>query len=226
MILSHSRKFIFLHIHKTGGESVVAALEPYLDENDLVPTRNSGPDGLRKHSPARTVREIVPAETWNNYFKFAFVRHPIDRTISHYNYCARMAEQRWRPFPHKGWYRARRGAGKNMLRWPSMQAFLATNSFSEFIRHPALVNEPGMQPQFNFISDDQGTVIIDLVARYERFDADFAKVQATLGLPPIEAPRKNSSPQRLVARADLPDDDIAFLAEHFEVDFARLDYQV
>lgn len=107
-----------------------------------------------------------------------------------------------------------------------MQAFLATNSFSEFIRHPALVNEPGMQPQFNFISDDQGTVIIDLVARYERFDADFAKVQASLGLPPIEAPRKNSSPQRLVARAELPDDDIAFLAEHFEVDFARLDYQV
>lgn len=36
MIISHSHKFIFIHISKCGGTSITNALLPYLGENDLV----------------------------------------------------------------------------------------------------------------------------------------------------------------------------------------------
>jgi hypothetical protein len=36
MIISHSRKFIFIHIHKTAGESISEALRPYLSGRDLL----------------------------------------------------------------------------------------------------------------------------------------------------------------------------------------------
>ena len=36
MIICHSRKYVFIHIHKTGGTSVESALEPTLHWNDLL----------------------------------------------------------------------------------------------------------------------------------------------------------------------------------------------
>src|SRR5215469_2544795 len=36
MIISHSRRFIFVHIHKAGGTSVEQALDPHLAWNDLI----------------------------------------------------------------------------------------------------------------------------------------------------------------------------------------------
>jgi hypothetical protein len=36
MIVSHTHKFIFVHINKCAGTSVTKALLPYLGENDLV----------------------------------------------------------------------------------------------------------------------------------------------------------------------------------------------
>jgi hypothetical protein len=37
------------------------------------------------HIPARTVKQLVSPEVWNNYFKFCVERNPWDKTLSHYH---------------------------------------------------------------------------------------------------------------------------------------------
>jgi hypothetical protein len=256
VILCTSRRFIFVHNYKTGGESIAAALEPNLDRADLALNREfqllgaAGvkallPDirsrslrrqmrtdhpelqALSKHSSAVAIRDHVSTDTWNDCYKFAFVRHPVDRTISLYQYCARMVEVRRRKkFPVSAWYVTPWGKRTDPLGWPAMKAFAATSSFSEFIRHPALVDEGAMQPQVDAICDREGKVIIDFVARFERFDEEFAKIQAAIGVPVRTAARRNSSGEPSVTRAKLSNDDLAHLARQFEIDFARLDYDL
>ncbi len=36
MIISHSRKFIYVHLHKTAGEAITAALGPHLGPADIL----------------------------------------------------------------------------------------------------------------------------------------------------------------------------------------------
>ena len=37
------------------------------------------------HMPAREVKQRVPADVWNDYFKFCVERNPWDKTLSHYH---------------------------------------------------------------------------------------------------------------------------------------------
>jgi hypothetical protein len=37
------------------------------------------------HMPAREVKQRVPADVWNGYFKFCVERNPWDKVLSHYN---------------------------------------------------------------------------------------------------------------------------------------------
>jgi Sulfotransferase family len=254
MILSTSRRFIFVHNYKTGGESIAAALTPHLDRTDLALNREfqllgaTAPKltditdfGLRrrirrehpelralsKHSSAAEIRNHVSAETWNDCYKFAFIRHPVDRTISLYQYCARMMEVRKaKKFPVSAWYVTPWGKRTDPLYWPAMIAFAATSSFSEFIRHPALVEEGAMQPQVDSICGRDGEVIVDCVARFEQFDEEFARIQAAIGVPAHAAAKRNSSGTPSVTRAKLSNDDRVHLAQQFADDFARLDYDL
>lgn len=62
-------EFVFIHINKTGGSSIEAALGVPLDH----------------HTAEQKVRQLgVPA--WNQRFTFSFVRNPWDRTVSHYQF--------------------------------------------------------------------------------------------------------------------------------------------
>jgi hypothetical protein len=94
LILSHKYKFIFIHIPKCAGTSITQSLIPYLGQDDLVLgctpefealSREYKAKGwIHKHSTASEIREFVGEETWNSYFKFAFVRHPLDLILSLY----------------------------------------------------------------------------------------------------------------------------------------------
>jgi hypothetical protein len=42
-------------------------------------------DKFYNHMPAREVRNRVPADVWNSYFKFCVERNPWDKVLSHYH---------------------------------------------------------------------------------------------------------------------------------------------
>ena len=96
MIVCHSRRFVFVHIHKTAGESITSALSPSLVDGDwevrgkVQPTING--TVLRKHSTALEALHALGPELWEQYFTFGFVRHPIDRVLSLYRYIVHWAD--------------------------------------------------------------------------------------------------------------------------------------
>jgi sulfotransferase famil protein len=228
MIISRSRGFIFVHVHKTAGESVTMALLPYLGRGDLMlgGTRAGNlrnlywrrRHGLAKHSRARRIREFVGAEFWERAFTFAFMRDPIDRMRSLYLYYARMAALRERPGPRLAYMLPGISAG-DPRHWPGMQAYLATRSFSEFIRHPRLYHDPGAAPQIDMVSAD-GRVIVDRIGRFERLAEDFAALAAVLGVPGARLARVNAAP---AAAVEITPDDRAWLRDRFQADIAALD---
>lgn len=69
-MISHSKKFVFIHIIKTAGSSIHTALTSYAIKNIV-----------HGHSPI-----IRYPNTVQNYYKFAFVRNPWDRMYSYYNF--------------------------------------------------------------------------------------------------------------------------------------------
>lgn len=89
MIISHSRKFIFIKSRKTASHSIQVSLEKFCEADDVVLYANKDVKSgtktkLHEHSSYHEVQEIVTSEVWKSYFKFAFVRNPWDLVVSRY----------------------------------------------------------------------------------------------------------------------------------------------
>src|SRR4051812_26933258 len=111
MELSYTHRYIFVHVYRTGGQSVSKALEPYsassrgrlarvpilrraeLARLHVLRHRNYG------HISARELRAALPAEQFDSFFKFAFVRNPWSWQVSVYHYVRQNPEH---PF-HSEW---------------------------------------------------------------------------------------------------------------------------
>ena len=72
-MLSDDLQLIFVHITRTGGTSIEAALAGQ-DWWNISPQT--------KHMSARQIRTQCGEQKWNNYIKFSIVRNPWDRVVS------------------------------------------------------------------------------------------------------------------------------------------------
>src|SRR4026209_3030482 len=81
MLISHRHRFIFIHVPKTGGSSVTAALRPFCEPETLETARQRG---LKVHSTARDVIRAFGRDVWESYFTFALERNPWDKCLSLY----------------------------------------------------------------------------------------------------------------------------------------------
>lgn len=96
MEISHSNRFLFVHIPKTAGTSVSEVLRPYsntLKPNPLRTTAHAlrlrtSPDRswFEQHDSIRVILERWGEEVLSEYFSFAFVRNPYEHAMSHYFY--------------------------------------------------------------------------------------------------------------------------------------------
>lgn len=94
-MVSDSKKFIFIHVPKTGGNSLQEALIEYSE--DKISSDKNNQDGierfglksshstkLKKHSILRDYKSHLKTKLYNEYFKFSVVRNPYERAISLY----------------------------------------------------------------------------------------------------------------------------------------------
>jgi hypothetical protein len=166
----HGYRCIFVHIPKTGGDSIHEALASLPRKTDVIAPR------LPKHAKAFEVRDVLGDAVWKDYFSFAFVRNPWDQMVSSYHWWLQKA-----PVYAK-------------LRDPDVCRVRRMQSFAEFLDSGygrTMINEmPGNT--FDWISQD-GQIIVDFVGRFEHFGRDWLTVCDRLGISPPALPHVNST---------------------------------
>jgi hypothetical protein len=101
MLYSDIKKFIFIAVDKTGSTSIEALFRPYaIQHTNFKQLRKrlrilkpvSRLYGIHRrlvypvHASASSLRPYFPKQVWNSYFKFCFVRHPLDRITSRFEF--------------------------------------------------------------------------------------------------------------------------------------------
>jgi len=238
MIVSHSRKFIFVHLHKCAGTSLTQALRPYLSSNDLViaGSQRSGDviagdlaqlqSQLHKHSPAERISQALGDAVWNSYFSFAFVRHPLDRLVSLYEFFNRvLVNNPLLPDP------ANREPVCNIpdqppWNWPGMRALLSTGDFAGFIRSEFLAREQGASRQTRSLTDKSGDLLVDFVGKVENIADDWPKICAQLGIKATLSVENRSARRFADLRKYWSREDLEFAARKYREDFELFGYSI
>lgn len=187
MLVSHGYKLVFVHIQKTGGDTVSRLL------NDSIPDIHHV---NVKHGFA--VDAAKDLGQWNEYFKFAFVRNPWDRLVSWYSMIRDAEKIRW----HEALGDRRKRSHLRQRRENKLWRYVLDNSstFDEFVVNCTDEVEVAKgvfysfaYNQLDYITDSRDNVLIDFVGRFENFGSDLLKVYNRLGIELDSIPHENRS---------------------------------
>ncbi|MGR6431468.1 sulfotransferase family 2 domain-containing protein [Rhizobium sp. PAMB 3174] len=206
-MISHSHRFIFIHVYKVAGTSVRAALEHYVD--GLGPRRRSmnkfarrliGTDVIKPfhqplhgHATAREYKDFL-GEKYFDYFSFAFVRNPFDWQVSLYEY-ARQSKSHYQHELHK------------------------RMNFEEYIRWRCSEDR---NLQRDFIFDNDGSKLVNFVGRFENMNNDFRFACQKIGIS-CDLPHKKRS-ARSNASQYYNSETHKLVADAFSADFEEFGY--
>lgn len=233
MIISLNKRYVFVHIHKCAGTSIEVALAKSLKHNDIVlGSTKSGEKyqeffkrtiGLNKHSTALEARQFLGEGLYPKFFKFGFVRHPVDRLHSLYSYALKLAHDAELTDDER---RHQQASGqwpdRAPFRYKAIAAALESNSFSDFALHPLTWADAGAQPQWQSLCNAQGELIVDFVGKVESIEQDFTHICEKLEVNvPLEV--RNSSTDKKSA-LELSPLALATVRERFARDFELFGY--
>lgn len=201
MILSRGRKYLFIHIPKTGGTSMALVLEARALKDDLMlgdtPKARRRRHRLRdvetkgllwKHSTLADLDGLVSAEELDTLFCFTMVRNPWDRLVSYYHWLL----------------------GQNFDH-PAV-ALAARLSFKDFATHPQTIASLAAHPAQSYLTDARGQHRASAYIRLEHLAEDLAPLEAHLGFK-LALPHVN--------RSNRPDDYRAFYDDQTAETVAR-----
>lgn len=215
MLLSPRHRFLFVHIAKTGGTSVRAALERHRWRDPWYPamalcSRLSHLSGHRlasklpRHAKVIAAQELLPREFFDSLFKFAFVRNPWDLQVSSFHHIRRER-------PH---YLGGHGDFASFLRWK-------LDPQRPYQYHI----DTSIELQSDYLIDLRGAVVVDFIGRYERLAEDFAAVCQRLAIASSLPHRRRAVERRPDYRAYYDDETAELVAKRFAPDIERLGYR-
>ncbi|MFV2052045.1 sulfotransferase family 2 domain-containing protein [Aliiroseovarius sp. YM-037] len=213
MIVSRGRRYIFVHIPKTGGTSLALALEARAMKDDIMlgdtpkavrrrrRVRGMATSGrLWKHSRLTDIYGLVSQEEIESFFVFTLVRNPWDRMVSYYHWL------RDQSFDH-----------------PAVELSKQVG-FSPFLNAPETVEAFRSSGLNSYIRDRNGAERCDHFIRLEYLTEDIAPLQKHLGFT-LDIPHVNSSERTQDYRAAYDDADIALVADLFTDEVERFGYR-
>ncbi|MEW7991551.1 MAG: sulfotransferase family 2 domain-containing protein [Candidatus Thiodiazotropha sp.] len=205
MLLSVKYNFLFVHIAKTGGTSVRAALQslrwrdPWYYPMYLC-SRLSHLSGHRlgskfpRHSRIVAAREMLPEPFFEQLFKFAIVRNPWDLQVSSYHHIRRER--------------------------PHLIAHI--EDFDHFIRWKLDPERPyqyhvdtSIQSQLDYLVDLQGKILVDFIGHYETLDRDFNEITRRIGAEQLQLPHKRKANDRGKDYRGYYSDELAALVDDY-----------
>jgi hypothetical protein len=213
MIISRGRSYIFVHIPKTGGTSLAAALEDRAMKDDIL--IGDTPKALRrrprlkklttsgrlwKHSRLADVEGIVTEGEMTDLFVFTLVRNPWDRTVSYYHWLQTQA------FDHPAVRLARRLDFPSFLRAPEIRASFANEGYGAYVQSPS------------------GKNCCDQFVRLEHIDEDLELVEAHLGFALTPLPHLNASERPDDYRAAYNEADAEIVSDLCAEDIGQFGY--
>jgi hypothetical protein len=213
MIISRGRKFIFVHIPKTGGTALSLALEARARSDDILigdtPKARARKGRLKgakaagrlwKHSTLADIAGLVTTAEMAAFFTVTLVRNPWDRMVSYYN-----------------WLRAQAFAH------PAV-GLAKSHDFSGFLHHPQTQTSVRLWPYAAYMRDGAGVERASLYARLEHLEADLAPFEAHLGFRITPLRRANESDRARDWRGFYSDADAALIGEMCGADVVRFGY--
>ncbi len=215
MLLNHRHGFLFVHIPKTGGTSIRAALAPLRLRDPLYwlmfpchrlnhLTGHRLATKLPRHAKAIAAQELLPREVFAGLFKFAFVRNPWDLQVSSYHHLRRER--------------------------PHLIAHL--KDFKAFVRYKLDPERPyqfhldvSATRQVDYLRDLSGNILVDFIGRYERLEEDFQEVCRRIGIPPRPLPHRRRAKDRGDYRRYYDEATAELVARHFHEDIEAFGYR-
>lgn len=213
MILSRGRRFIFVHIPKTGGTALTLALEARAMAEDILigdtpkaRARKGRIAGVKargrlwKHSTLSDIAGLASDDEIASFFTLTLVRNPWDRAVSYYHWL------RDQHFAH-----------------PAV-GLAKSHGFPDFLSHPQTRTALALWPYAAYLRDRFGAERANLFARIEHLDADLAPFEAHLGFRLTPLARANPSARARDWRPYYPDASAALIAALCAEDIARFGY--
>jgi len=186
-MISIQKKFLFIHVPKTGGNSIQNILRNY-SEDDIV-ILSDHQDGIErfevrnkkyninKHSTITDYKSQLGARLYCSMFKFATIRNPWDLMISFYF------------SPHRKVTEWRRNEFITLVnKIANLRHFICEKSLTE-----RLFNHINF---FAWKSKKPLDADIDFLMRFEHLESDFKIVCEKLDIPFSPLPKRNASERK------------------------------
>lgn len=212
MIISKGRKYIFVHIPKTGGTSLAQALEERAMRDDLLigdtpkaRRRKRRLQGIKtagrlwKHATLADIDGLLRPEEMTALFAFTLVRNPWDRAVSYYH-----------------WLRAQSFAH------PAV-GLAKTRGFAPFLREPSVQRAFAETPTRMYMTDARGREQCNAYIRLEHFNQDAVALIGHLGFA-VDLPHVNASARAKDYRAYYDCETCAIVADVCAEDIERFAY--
>jgi hypothetical protein len=197
-MISEAYNFLFIHVPKTGGNSIQKILVPFSDDymvwgdpeaEDRFGIKSPTLD-IGKHSSLADYQRQIDPDRFARYFKVTCVRNPWERCVSYFF------------SPHRG-----------PVTW-------SPDDFEAFI-------ESSISPHRDYLAlapdDPDPFGNVDMVLSYENLDADFSALCEHIGIGKQALPHLNVS-KRNHYRTYYNDHARELVAEKFAAEIARFGY--
>jgi len=171
-IVSHSKKFVFIHIPKTGGRAIEKYFYKFLSENDIVGKNfqhcqnfKIGTKIIGQHERFDKIQMFVPEA--NNYFSFIFIRNPWSWIVSSYTMLSNFSSTTKKENKFSNF----RDYIENLYKYKK-------ENYKDKILKIRLKNIDKIQ----FMVNMNNKIDIDFIGRFEFLQKDFDEIKSIIGL--------------------------------------------
>jgi len=193
-MISHNKRFLFTHINKCGGTSVARVLMPFLET----------PMTENVHHHAKSEMQSCKDHP-QTYYKFTVVRNPWDRVVSNYFYNKNRKQtgvyQQLNSIPFEGF-----------IEQYCMPVPRNSREFPDLFFGQC----------YNWITDHEGSVLVDEVFKLENLDKEWYYLCHRLGVC-AKLPHENKSAHRDY-REYYTDETAEIVGELFQDDIEAFNY--
>jgi hypothetical protein len=209
-MVSNQYKCIFIEVPKTGSTSIRTIIgqpeKPHLDirqtkiEIESVLQLNAIYNGNNQQDWDPKKVQQQADQLFNDYFKFAFVCNPWDRTVSLYE----------------------RREGQQMAQQMTFEEFVHWIEYSS----DTCLQPTRHKNQLDWLTDSDGKVAMDFIGRFERLDEDWQGIcdRLNIGNKPLPHVNKNPGQQKHYSES-YTDKTRKIIADKFKVDIEYFGYE-